>query len=97
MPAKKRTEASDQVDEIEVVLLGIEPRVLRRFALLGVVRESGTTDEQHGRGPQEEQLKTTDGRTGSSPFGNVLGTAANAATSHAASPGRPPPAEPVPL
>jgi len=63
MPAKNRTKTPAQPDEIEVVLLGIEPRALRRFALLGVVREASPTDEEHGRGPEEERLTTADGGT----------------------------------
>lgn len=63
MPAKKRTKTSAQADEIEVVLLGIEPRALRRFALLGVVREEGPEDGEHRGGPQDERLASADGGT----------------------------------
>ena len=63
MPARKRTATSDQVSEIEVVLLGIEPRVLRRFALLGMVREEGPAEGEGRGGPQDERLATADGGT----------------------------------
>ena len=63
MPPKKRTETPAQVNEIEVVLLGIEPCALLRFALLGVVREEGPGDGERPGGPQDERLGTADGGT----------------------------------
>ena len=67
MPARNRAKTPTHHEEIEVVLLGIEPRVLRRFALLAVVREEGPGDGERPGGPQDERIVAADGGTRSTP------------------------------